>query len=107
MNQDDRTEPWSDFDASDANNSSLNNSLSEEEFLIQSSAPGEVGLKFKISCLKKGTNNDFHNSSRANLIRYPSSSDTQLSSQQDGNMEVPVSVVIAPLYLLYLGEILL
>lgn len=69
MNQDGGTEQSSDYETSDAAASSLNNSLSEEEFSIESSNIDSGGLKLTISFRKKSSEDDTDYSAGANLNR--------------------------------------
>ena len=70
MNQDELTAFHSDNDTSDETSSSLNNSLSEGDFAIESSNFASGGLKFTISCRRKSSDNDVDDS-RANMSQEP------------------------------------
>ena len=59
MNQDDSSVFHTEHDTSDTGTSSLNNSLSEEEFtIVESANPDRGSLKLTISCRRKSSDNE-------------------------------------------------
>ena len=58
MNQDGSNVLHSEHETSDTNSRSLNSSLSEEEFSIESSNLDSGGLKLTISCRRKSCDNE-------------------------------------------------
>lgn len=86
MNQYGEVEPSSDYETSDTGTNSLNNSLSEEEFMVKCSNIDSSGLKLMISFRKRSCDDEVDNSLGANLSKV-AKNDLLISQDKHKEME--------------------